>query len=117
MTPNANSGTPFIMGTGPLLVFKLTQPILPPLVLRISKRQLSENLVHSAPKKPRKGRSLGLLLDSTMPNIPPEMVTPSPSNRSWGNEDLPGAHLDVSDPDAEKLDCFFAFLQDNLKLN
>ena len=61
--------------------------------------------------------SLGLLLDSMMPNIPPEMVTPSPSNRSWGNEDLPGAHLDVSDPDAEKLDCFFAFLQDNLKLN
>ena len=38
------------------------------------------------------------------------MVSPSPSS----NDELP-AHLDVSDPDAEKLDCFFAFLQEKLK--
>lgn len=31
-----------------------------------------------------------------------------------GNEELQG-HLDVGDPDAEKLDCFFAFLQEKLK--
>jgi hypothetical protein len=72
-------------------------------------------LNQGAPKKPRKGRSLGLLLDSTTPNLPPEMVTPSPISRLWGNEGLPSAHLDVSDPDTEKLDCFFAFLQEKLK--
>ena len=55
-------------------------------------------------------------MDSTTPNLPLDTVTPSPISRSWGNEELPGGHLDVNlnDPE-EKLDCFFAFLQEKLK--
>ena len=45
------------------------------------------------------------------PNLP-QLVSPS---QLWGNEELTGAPLYISDPDAEKLNCFFAFLQDKLK--
>jgi hypothetical protein len=116
-TPNANSGTPFIMGTGfqtyPSYLATPGPQIIQTPIKRSHKRKSDENLGHSAPKKPRKGRSL--LLDSMTPNILPEMVTPSPSNRSLGNEELPNAHLDINDPDTEKLDSFFAFLQEKLK--
>ena len=58
---------------------------------------------------------MSLLLDSTMPNLSPETVTSSPINRLCGNEELPSAYLDISNPDAEKLNCFFAFMQEKLK--
>ena len=51
---------------------------------------------------------------STTSNLLYEMVRASQISKSWGNEELvQGAHLDVSGPDAENLDCFFGFLQEN----
>ena len=47
------------------------------------------------------------------------MVIPFPSKKSWGNEEIlvvvAGSHHDISILDTEKLDCFFAFLQEKLK--
>ena len=67
----------------------------------------------------KEGVWVGLLLDSdsTTPNLLPEIVIPFPSKSSWGNEEIlvRGAHHDISNPDAEKPDCFFAFLQEKLK--
>ena len=61
----------------------------------------------------KEGVWVGLLLDSdsTTPNLLPEIVIPFPSKSSWGNEEIlvQGAHHDISNPDAEKPDCFFCF--------
>ena len=118
--PSSGPGTPIIMGTGfqtyPTYLDTPSPQKLQTPIKRSHKRKNDENSGQNAPKKPRKGRSLGSLLDSTTPNLPLDTVTPSPISRSWGNEELPGGHLDVNlnDPE-EKLDCFFAFLQEKLK--
>ena len=105
-TPNPNPGTPIIMGTGfqtyPAYLATPGPQNLQTPIRRSHKRKSDGNLGQSAPKKPRKGRSLGLLLDSTTPNLSPAMISPSPISRLWRNEEL-SAHLDVSDPDAKKL--------------
>jgi hypothetical protein len=120
VTSNTNAGT-HIMGTGFQTYPSYLASPGSQNIKRSHKRKSDENLGQSAPKKPRKGQSLGPgpLLDTTVPNLLPELVstpsTPTPNSRSWGNEEFPGSHLDVGDPDAEKLNRFFAFLQEKLK--
>ena len=96
-TPNSNPGAPNIMGTNfqTYPAYPGPQNLQTP-IRRSHKRKTDENSGQNAPKKPRKGQSLGLLLDSTTPNLSLAAVTPSPISRLWGNNELPSAHLDVS---------------------
>ena len=102
-TPDANPGTPTIIGTGfqsyPAYLATPSSQSHQTSVKRSHKRKSDENSGQSILKKARNSRSLGLLSDSTMLNLPSEMGMPD----------------EVSDPDADKLNCFFAFLQDTLK--
>jgi hypothetical protein len=105
-TPNASPGTPTITGTG-FQTYSANLATSGPqnhqtLVKRSHKRKSDENSGQSILKKPRKGRTLDLLLDSTASNLP-EMGTPTSSDN------------ELSDPDADKLNCFFAFLKETLK--
>ena len=99
-TLDANPGTPTITGTGfqsyPAYLATPSSQSHQTSVKRSHKRKSDENSGQSISKKARNSRSLGLLSDSTMLNLPPEMGMPD----------------EVSDPDADKLNCFFAFLQD-----
>ena len=102
-TPDANPGTPTITGTGlqtyPASLATPSSQSHQTSVKRSHKRKSDENSGQSVSKKAWNSRSLGLLSDSTTSNLPPEMGTPD----------------EVSDPDADKLNSFFSFLQETLK--
>ena len=94
---NLNPGTPIVFGTGfQTYPAYLATPSPHNLQMSITKRshkwKSDENSGQSAPKKPRKGRShgLGLLLDSTTPNLRYKVFFECSSRTNDNNHRVPG---------------------------